>query len=283
MPVTHLAAPSPARPRRRSFLWTVVVLALLTPLAWLVNLPYFAASAGPTGDAVDAVIVEEDFPVFQPEGELILLTVSLQPVNLYEAAIAFFDQKIDLIDRELLRPRGETDEEARQRGLRAMDRSKDIAIAVALAELGLEEALAEAAAAYRGRVAFAPAYDEALSHRMYAGGDVLLMPSRYEPSGLNQLYAMRYGALPYVRRVGGLADSVSSSPTPEPDVDTGFHFDAFAPADFLAGMKGICRVFLDQGLWRMMMRNAMDKNSGWDGVAPRYVDLYEKAMRPQPR
>ena len=163
-----------------------------------------------------------------------------------------------------------------------------MSLGVSLAVLGtgeedLEKGLAEAASAYRGRVAFVPAYDEALSHRMYAGGDVLLMPSRYEPSGLNQLYAMRYGALPYVRRVGGLADSVHSSPAPDPNVDTGFHFDAFAAADFLAGMKRICRVFLDQGLWRMMMRNAMEKNSGWDGVAPRYVDLYEKAMRPQPR
>ena len=166
--------------------------------------------------------------------------------------------------------------------LETMDELMESGVSLAVLGTGeeeLEEALAEAAAAHPGRVAFALAYDEALSHRMYAGGDVLLMPSRYEPSGLNQLYAMRYGTLPYVRRVGGLADSVSSSPTPEPDVDTGFHFDAFAPADFLAGMKGICRVFLDQGLWRMMMRNAMQKNSGWDGVAPRYIDLYEKAMR----
>ncbi|MDE0132398.1 MAG: PDZ domain-containing protein [bacterium] len=140
---THRYVSPSARSRRRSLWWTAVVLALLTPLAWLVNLPYFAASAGPTDDAVDAVIVEEDLAVFQPEGELILLTVSLQPVNLYEAAIAFFDQRIDLIERELLRPGGETDEEARQRNLRAMDRSKDIAIAVALSELGLEETLAE--------------------------------------------------------------------------------------------------------------------------------------------
>ncbi len=167
-----------------------------------------------------------------------------------------------------------------------MDELMDLGVSLAVLGTGeeaLEESLAEAAAAHPGRVAFVSAYDEALSHRMYAGGDVLLMPSRYEPSGLNQLYAMRYGALPCVRRVGGLADSVFSSPTPDPSADTGFHFDAFAPADFLAGMERIRRVFLDRGLWRMMMRNAMEKDSGWDGVAPRYVDLYERAMRPQPR
>ena len=168
--------------------------------------------------------------------------------------------------------------------LETMDELMDSGASLAILGTGeeeLEEALAMAAAAHRGRMAFAPAYDEALSHRLYAGGDVLLMPSRYEPSGLNQLYAMRYGALPYVRRVGGLADSVASTAIPDPQADTGFHFDAFDSADFLAGIQGICRVFLDQGLWRMMMRNAMEKDSGWDGVAPRYVDLYEKAMRPQ--
>lgn len=166
--------------------------------------------------------------------------------------------------------------------LETMDELMDLGVTLAVLGTGereLEESLAGAADARPGRVAFTPAYDEGLSHRMYAGGDVLLMPSRYEPSGLNQLYAMRYGALPCVRRVGGLADSVLSSPAPDPLADTGFHFEAFAPADFLAGMKRICEAFLNQGLWRMMMRNAMEKNSGWDGVAPRYVELYEKAMR----
>lgn len=166
--------------------------------------------------------------------------------------------------------------------LETMDELMDLGITLAVlgtGERALEESLAGAADARPGRVAFTPAYDEGLSHRMYAGGDVLLMPSRYEPSGLNQLYAMRYGALPCVRRVGGLADSVLSSPAPDPLADTGFHFEAFDPADFLAGMKRVCEAFLNQGLWRMMMRNAMEKNSGWDGVAPRYVELYEKAMR----
>ena len=170
--------------------------------------------------------------------------------------------------------------------LEAMDELMSLGVSLAVLGTGeevLEEGLAEAVSSHTGRVAFVPAYDETLSHRMYAGGDVLLMPSRYEPSGLNQLYAMRYGALPYVRRIGGLADSVLSSPKPNPDLDTGFHFDAFAPADFIAGMEGICRVFLDQGLWRMMMRNAMEKDSSWNGVAPRYVELYEQAMRPRPR
>lgn len=174
--------PVPPSPRRRrlSLLWTVVVAVLLTPLGWLVNLPYFSASAGPTGDAVDAVIVEEGFPTFQPQGELLLLTVSLQPVNLYEATVAFFDRRIDLIDRDLLRPQGETDEDARQRGLRAMEQSKDIAVAVALAELGLEETLAagvEVVGVFREAPAFQTLADgdlvvEMESERIRTVGDI---------------------------------------------------------------------------------------------------------------
>lgn len=150
--------PARSRPRWRTFLWTAVVVALLTPLGWLINLPYFSASAGPTGDAVDAVIVQEGLETYQPEGELLLLTVSLQPVNLYEATVAFFDRRIDLIEKELLRPRGETNEEARRRGLRAMERSKDIAVAVALQQLGLDETLA-AGVEVVGVFQEAPAFD----------------------------------------------------------------------------------------------------------------------------
>lgn len=161
------SAPPRPRPRWRVLLWTAAVAALLTPVGWLIDLPYFSASAGPTGDAVGAVIVEEDFPIFQPDGELLLLTVSLQPVNLYEAAVAFFDRRIDLIDREVLRPQGETNEEARRRGLQAMERSKDIAVAVALAELGLEETLAEG-------VKVVGVFSEAPAFETLAEGDLVV-------------------------------------------------------------------------------------------------------------
>ena len=160
-------APSATHPRWLSLLWTVIVLVLVIPLGWIINLPYFSASAGPTGDAVDAVIVEDDFPVFQPEGELLLLTVSLQTVNVYEAAVAFFDRKVDLIERELLRPQGETDQQARQRGLQAMERSKDIAVAVALNELGLEETLAEG-------VEVVGVFDESPAFETLLNGDLVV-------------------------------------------------------------------------------------------------------------
>lgn len=166
-PPDSSSAPPSRRPRWLSLLWTAVALAVLAPLGWVINLPYFSASAGPTGDAVDAVIVQEGFRTFQPEGELLLLTVSLQPVNLYEATVAFFDRRIDLIEKELLRPQGETNEEARQRGLRAMERSKDIAVAVALAELGLEQDLAAG-------VEVVGVFREAPASETLADGDLLV-------------------------------------------------------------------------------------------------------------
>ena len=159
--------PLRSQPRWLVVLWTAVVLVLLTPVGWMVDLPYFSASAGPTGDAVDAVIVDEDFVVYEPEGELLLLTVSLQPVNLYEAAVAVFDRRIDLIERDVLRPQGETDEEARRRGLQAMERSKDIAIAVALAELGLEGSLAEG-------VKVVGVFSDAPAYQTLADGDLVV-------------------------------------------------------------------------------------------------------------
>ena len=134
--------------------------------------------------------------------------------------------------------------------LETMDELMGLGMSLAVLGTGeeeLENGLAEAAAAHRGRMAYVAAYDEALSHRMYAGGDVLLMPSRYEPSGLNQLYAMRYGALPYVRRVGGLADSVLSSPAPDPDVDTGFISTRSPRPIFSPGWRGFAGCFWNRG------------------------------------
>lgn len=106
--------------------------------AWAVELPYFAFSAGPVGDAVDAIHIEStDLPVYPPKGELFVLTVSLQEVNVYEALAAGFDPAVDLVPVSLLRGPEESDEDFRRRGLEAMDRSKENAIAVALDRLDL--------------------------------------------------------------------------------------------------------------------------------------------------
>lgn len=130
------------RPETRSswplyFLGGLFVVGVLALAAWNIEIPYLAYSPGPVSDAAD-IIVTEDVPVFPPEGELLMLTVSTQDVNIFEAFIAGFDSTIDLVRRERVRRPDETDEQYRERVLQQMDSSQEIAIAVALSHLGYE-------------------------------------------------------------------------------------------------------------------------------------------------
>lgn len=106
--------------------------------AWSVELPYFAFSVGPVGDAIDAIEVEADLHVYPPDGELFFLTVSLQEVNAYEAIAAGLDPTVDLVARRLIRSEEETDEEFKQRNLHSMDISKEQAIRAALSRLDID-------------------------------------------------------------------------------------------------------------------------------------------------
>jgi PDZ domain-containing protein len=105
---------------------------------WVVELPYYAFSPGPVGDAVDAVRVLGDVPVYPPRGELLMLTVSVQQVNVFEAATAVADPTVDLVRSERIRRPGETDEDFTRRTLEAMDTSVETAVLVALNRLGIE-------------------------------------------------------------------------------------------------------------------------------------------------
>ncbi len=119
---------------------TVIALFLVVGVsvgAWSFGLPYFAFSPGPVGDAVDSIEVLEGVDVFVPGGEMLMLTVSVQEVNPYEALSALFDPAVDLVRSELLRRPDESDEDFRRRGLEQMDRSKETAIGVALDRLSI--------------------------------------------------------------------------------------------------------------------------------------------------
>jgi starch synthase len=128
-----------------------------------------------------------------------------------------------------------------------------------------------------GRVGIRAGYDEALSHRIYAGSDLFLMPSRFEPCGLSQLIAMRYGAPPVVRRVGGLADTVV--PYEErPDSATGFGFEPFTAEALLACLRGAMEVFGDPERFKEVQRRGMALDPSWDAHTGEYEDVYRKAM-----
>ena len=144
----------------------------------------------------------------------------------------------------------------------------------------MEEAFQTAAQDHEGSVGVRIGYDENLAHRIYAGADAILVPSRFEPCGLTQMYAMRYGALPVVARTGGLADTIidANSAAISAGVATGFQFEPGSREAFANAIAKVFAVFSEPGLWRQMQRNAMRHPVGWDGPAERYVDLYARLM-----
>jgi starch synthase len=144
----------------------------------------------------------------------------------------------------------------------------------------LESGFAAAARAQQGRVAVEIGYDETLAHRIYAGADLVLMPSRFEPCGLTQLYALRYGALPLVRRVGGLADTVvdANAVTLADGTATGFAYDEETPAALLAALGRAEELMRQPELWRRMIRQAMTRDFSWASAARHYRDLYEALL-----
>jgi starch synthase len=132
---------------------------------------------------------------------------------------------------------------------------------------------------YPGRVSLTFGFDEGLAHRIEAGADVFLMPSRYEPSGLNQLYSLRYGTVPVVRATGGLADTVTDT-TPETlaaGTATGFSFvSPSAEALRDAALRALALYRDRPGDWLRVMTNGMRQDWSWDRSAAEYERLYER-------
>ncbi|HTV46135.1 MAG TPA: glycogen synthase, partial [Stellaceae bacterium] len=142
----------------------------------------------------------------------------------------------------------------------------------------LEQGFAAAARASAGRVAVEFGYDEGLAHRIIAGADSIIVPSRFEPCGLTQLYALRYGTLPLVHRVGGLADTVvdATAISLADGSATGFAFDDETPAALLAAIGRVLALMREPALWRRMIRQAMTRDFSWSAAARRYLALYRE-------
>ena len=156
-----------------------------------------------------------------------------------------------------------------------------IARGASLALLGsgdpdLEAAFRTAAADHPGRVGVVVGWDEPLSHLMQAGADAILVPSRFEPCGLTQLYGLRYGALPVVARTGGLADTVidANEAALRAGVGTGFQFSPIAAAPLADAVDRACDAFADRRLWSAMMRRAMRHPVGWGASAEAYATIF---------
>ena len=132
-------------------------------------------------------------------------------------------------------------------------------------------ALTELATASPERIAVEFAFTDHLEHRLLAGADLLLMPSLYEPCGLTQMRAQRYGTVPVARRVGGLLDSIVDS-------DTGFLFDEYTPQALMQAIRRALDCYADRACWRTLVRRAMALPFGWEGAATRYLDTYRRAL-----
>ena len=143
---------------------------------------------------------------------------------------------------------------------------------------GLEGAVRNLAARFPGRVAVQIGYDEALSHRLFAGADAVLVPSRFEPCGLTQMYGLRYGTLPVVSLVGGLADTVigASPATLAAGVATGVTFHPVDALAFGQALAQILALHAQPKVWDKLRANAMAQPVGWETSAAAYADLYER-------
>lgn len=148
-----------------------------------------------------------------------------------------------------------------------------------LALLGSGDKTLEAdwhAAAKHPHVAVKIGYDEALSHRMIAGADAILVPSRFEPCGLTQLYALRYGTVPLVASTGGLADTVipANDAGLKAGVATGIQFSPITSDALAHAMIDLCKLYAQPKTWAVLQRNAMRHPVGWQGSAAQYAELY---------
>src|SRR6185312_7866353 len=141
----------------------------------------------------------------------------------------------------------------------------------------LRKTLIEAGERYPDRLAIRLGHDEKLAHGVYAGCDALLMPSRFEPCGLSQLYAMRYGALPIVHRTGGLADTVKDTAA-DGGSGNGFVFEGLTPATLAASVRRAADVARQPEVWRRLMVNAMAEDFSWERSAQAYIKVYESAL-----
>ena len=126
------------------------------------------------------------------------------------------------------------------------------------------------------KIAVKVAYDNAIAHKIEAGADMFLMPSRYEPCGLNQIYSLKYGTVPIVRATGGLDDTIEPWDA-RTGKGTGFKFSEYNGESLLLTVKAALQAFRDVASWQVLMRNGMTKDFSWGASAKEYVKVYDRA------
>src|SRR3954469_9928175 len=157
-------------------------------------------------------------------------------------------------------------------------REELIVIALGTGDKPYEEMFLRLQRQFPQRIAVKVAYDNALAHKIEAGSDMFLMPSRYEPCGLNQIYSLKYGTVPVVRATGGLDDTIESWDA-RTGKGTGFKFVEYNGESLLATVKQALNAFRDQPSWQRLMRNGMSKDFSWNASAKEYGRVYDKVRQ----
>jgi starch synthase len=145
-----------------------------------------------------------------------------------------------------------------------------------------EEAMEAIGRKYPDRIGVRLTYDNVLAHKIEAGADMYLMPSRYEPCGLNQIYSLIYGTVPIVRETGGLADTVTDADA-DPSGGTGFTFRRYDAEDLKDAIARALAAYADRGRWEAIVRRGMSRDFSWEASAREYLSLYVKALRKRGR
>jgi starch synthase len=142
----------------------------------------------------------------------------------------------------------------------------------------LEKAFQNLAHRHPDKVAVRIGYDHALSHRIEAGSDFYLMPSRFEPCGLNQMYSLRYGSVPVVRAVGGLDDSIID-PTEDPEAATGIKFYSYSSRALAKAIRKALVLYAEPELYRHFQANGMTADFSWERTSGKYVAMYRRLLK----
>jgi starch synthase len=141
-----------------------------------------------------------------------------------------------------------------------------------------EMAMNELGRLHPDRISLRFAFDNRLAHKIEAGSDIYLMPSRYEPCGLNQIYSLKYGTVPIVRNTGGLADTVVDADE-DPARGTGFKFNGYVTTEMKDALRRAMAAYEDRPRWEEIVKRGMAKDFSWEASARRYLSVYDKALR----
>ena len=148
-------------------------------------------------------------------------------------------------------------------------------------DVSIERNLVKLSKQFPGKMVVHVGYEEALSHQLEAGADSFLMPSRFEPCGLNQMYSQRYGTIPLVHATGGLIDTVvdCSPETLKDGTASGFQFHDLSPDTFFEGIKRVIAAYQNKDLWQQLQKNGMRKDFSWKTSAATYREIYQRLIR----